>query len=77
MHFGLLNQIHFQVLVLPRLLKVDDSHQEIGVKFKIIQSSVSNIYSIWERNLLLWLNHHYNLHGEVLLDSKGKLNSSN
>ena len=63
---------HFQVLVLPHMLKVGESHQEIGKDFKCVLSSVSNIYSVWERTLLAWLNHHYKLHRETLFGSRGE-----
>ena len=55
-----------QVLVLPCLLKVPDPPQEISAQLKSLRTSTSNIYSIWERSLLIWLNYHYKLHKDTL-----------
>jgi hypothetical protein len=52
-------------------LKCSDPHLEGREDFKILKSSSSNIYSVWERTLLAWLNCHYKLHREALFGSQG------
>ena len=59
----------FQVIVIPNLLARECLHQEVTPKY--LESSTSNVYSVFELKLLTWINDHFKLHRETLFGSEG------